>query len=127
MDGLKELSRLAADTGVIEVLWLYGSRARGDAGSTSDYDLAVALGGPLSNEERWQALEAFEHEAALALAAAVSCLDINRAPVPLAANVIHEGRVLYCRSDLRLRSEEQRVWSLWEAYKGEHERNRQAL
>jgi len=127
MDGLKELARLAAGTGVIEVLWLYGSRARGDEGSTSDYDLAVALSGPLANEERWQAIEAFEHEAAVSLAASVSCVDINRAPVPLAANVIHEGSVLFCRSDLRLRSEEQRVWSLWEAYKVEHERNRQAL
>jgi len=41
--------------------------------------------------------------------------------------IIHDGRVLFCRSDLRLRAEEQRVWSLWEAYKAEHERNRQAL
>jgi predicted nucleotidyltransferase len=127
MNDLKALAHLAADSATIEVLWLYGSRARGDAGSASDYDLAVALRGPLSNEERWQALEAFEYEAAVALAASVSCVDINRAPVPLAANVIHEGQVLFCRSDLRLRSEEQRVWSLWEAYKFEHERNRQAL
>lgn len=127
MDGLTELSRLAAETDIIEVVWLYGSRARGDAGSASDYDLAIALAGPLLNEERWQALEAFEQKAEQALGAPVSCVDINRAPVPLAANVIHEGRVLFCGSDLRLRAEEQRVWSLWEAYKVEHERNRQAL
>jgi predicted nucleotidyltransferase len=127
MNDLKALAHLAADSGTIEVLWLYGSRARGDAGSTSDYDLAIALAAPLRNDARWEALEAFEQKAGQALGAPVSCVDINRAPVPLAANVIHEGQVLFCRSDLRLRSEEQRVWSLWEAYKFEHERNRQAL
>ncbi len=127
MNALMELARQASDAEVVEVLWLYGSRARGDADSASDYDLAVALRESLSNPERWQALETFEQKAAALFASSVSCVDINRAPVPLAANIIHEGRVLFCRSDLRLRAEEQRVWSLWEAYKVEHERNRQAL
>ncbi|MHA7816597.1 MAG: type VII toxin-antitoxin system MntA family adenylyltransferase antitoxin [Pseudohaliea sp.] len=127
MNALRELARLASGVEAIEVLWLYGSRARGDAEPASDYDLAAALTGQPPDAARWLALEMFEREAEQALGASVSCIDINRAPVPLAANVIHEGWVLFCRSDLRLRAEEQRVWSLWEAYKGEHERNRQAL
>lgn len=127
MDDLSALAHLAARTDAVEVLWLYGSRARGDAGAASDVDLALALRAALPEAARWEVLEAFEHEAAALSACSVSCVDINRAPVPLAANIIHEGRVVFCRCHLRVRAEEQRVWSLWEAYKREHERNRQAL
>lgn len=42
--------------------------------------------------------------------------DINSAPVSLAYNVIALGRVLLCRSDLRLRAGEQRIRCLWAEY-----------
>ena len=61
------------------------------------------------------------------MSAPVSVVDINRVPVPLAYNIIHQGEVLLCRSDFRLRAEQQRVWSLWAEYKAEHERHRKAL
>ena len=126
MNPLQRLARLAAETDAIEVLWLYGSRARGDAGGASDYDLAAALKGLPLLDDRCRIVEDFAYAASSALGAAASCVDINRVPVPLAANIIEDGQVLVCRSDLRLRAEEQRVWSLWEAYKYEHERYRQA-
>ena len=127
MTPLETLSHLAGQTEAIDVLWLYGSRARGDAHRGSDYDLAAALAGPLSGDDRCRIVEDFEYAASRALDEPVSCVDINRAPVALATAVINEGRVLFCRSYLRLRAEEQRVWSLWEAYKYEHERLREAL
>ena len=39
------LARIAPDYPVVEA-WLYGSRARGDAGADSDADVAVILNGP---------------------------------------------------------------------------------
>ncbi|TCO71772.1 hypothetical protein EV688_12123 [Chromatocurvus halotolerans] len=63
----------------------------------------------------------------MAPAPPVSVADINRVPVPLAYNIIPQWEVLLCRSDFRLRAEQQRVWSLWAEYKAEHERHRKAL
>ena len=40
---IKSIEQLASSNSDIEVLWLYGSRARGQASSTSDYDLAIAF------------------------------------------------------------------------------------
>jgi len=112
----------------VEVAWLYGSRATGRQDPASDYDVAVALTGRetvhLSATMLVEDLGADLSERA---GAAVSIVDINRIPVPLAYAVISDGKTLVCRSDFRLRTEQQRVWSLWEAYKGEHERNRSAL
>lgn len=113
----------------IEVLWLYGSRATGLHDETSDIDLATALA-PLRKTDltnRIGLLDDLAYALSQALPAPVSLIDINRAPVPLAYNVITHGRVLMCRSDLRLRAEEQRIWSLWAEYKREHERFRTAL
>lgn len=103
--------------------------ARGDAAPNSDYDLAVALHADVANtlEARAQLLDDLAFGMSTVTELPVSCVDINRIPVPLAANIIEQGRVLFCRSDVRLRAEQQRVWSLWEAYKYEHERNRTAL
>ena len=39
----KELQTLASKTPSLQVLWLYGSRAKGNAESNSDYDLAAAF------------------------------------------------------------------------------------
>jgi len=115
----------------LSVVWLYGSQATGTATSTSDIDIAVAFIQPLpdtiDNYVRPERL-AMQWRGALNLQDdQLSIVDINRAPVPLAYNIITQGQVIYCRSDLRLRTEEQRIWSLWEHYKYEHEHNRQAL
>jgi predicted nucleotidyltransferase len=122
---------LSDDNAGLSVVWLYGSQATGTATSTSDIDIAVAFAQPLpdtlENYLRPERL-AMQWRSTLQLQDnQLSIVDINRAPVPLAYNIITQGRVIYCRSDLRLRTEEQRIWSLWEHYKYEHEHNRQAL
>ena len=97
-------------------------------GSRPGFDIAVALvPDQLRLQERQPFLEDLAYHCRQEISAQVSLVDINRVPVPLAYNVINQGVVLVCRSDLRLRAEEQRVWSLWAEYKAEHERNRQAV
>ncbi|MFN2287417.1 MAG: nucleotidyltransferase domain-containing protein [Chromatocurvus sp.] len=122
------LRKLLADNPIIEVAWLYGSRATGLDSHDSDYDVAVALvPDQLRLQERQPFLEDLAYHCRQKISAQVSLVDINRVPVPLAYNVINQGVVLFCRSDFRLRAEQQRVWSLWAEYKAEHERNRQAV
>jgi predicted nucleotidyltransferase len=109
----------------VEVAWLYGSRATQRHSAHSDVDLAVAL--VATATDRMRLVDDIAHRVGTALALPVSVVDINRVPTPLAQNIITDGVVLLCRSDLRLRTEEQRVWSLWEHYKRAHEHNRSAL
>ena len=108
----------------VVVAWLYGSRATGTATRASDYDLAIAMDESLNAEVRRTITQDLEYELQNQLQQPLSVVDINTIPVPLAQNVVAEGVVLYCKSDLRLRTEQQRVWSLWEEYKFEHEHNR---
>lgn len=122
------LRKFLAANPAVEVAWLYGSRATGRDGHDSDYDIAVALTpDSLQPEQRLALLEDQACALRQAISAPVSVVDINRVPVPLAYNIINQGDVVFCRSDLRLRAEQQRVWSLWAEYKAEHERNRSAL
>ena len=109
----------------IEVAWLYGSRASGKNGPASDYDIAVALTDDTSH--RMEVVEELRFTLAEHINAEVSVADINRLAAPLAYNVVDKGEVLVCKSDLRLRAEQQRVWSLWELYKFEHEHNRKTV
>lgn len=109
--------RASLDSG-IAVLWLYGSRARGDARPDSDYDLAVAFADfpddPLAARLRPEVL-ALEWQEALGLPeGALSVVDINRVPIPLAWNIVTEGAVLFCRNERRLIREEQRIWGRME-------------
>ncbi|OGT90064.1 MAG: hypothetical protein A2286_03445 [Gammaproteobacteria bacterium RIFOXYA12_FULL_61_12] len=116
---LKRACQLAqADEG-IAILWLYGSRARGDARPDSDYDFAVAFNDFLTSDPLEARLRpellALEWQNALALPeGALSVIDINRVPIPLAWNVIQEGSLLFCRDERRLIQEEQRIWSRME-------------
>lgn len=125
---LEKIRAYLAAEPAVEVAWLYGSRAVGLEDASSDYDLAVALDrARLGGLEPASYLDDLAYHLQQRLSVPVSMVDINRVPVPLAYNIISQGRVLCCRSDLRLRAEEQRVWSLWEEYKAEHERHRAAL
>jgi predicted nucleotidyltransferase len=40
---LSTIAHLASEEKCIDVVWLYGSRVRGQADESSDYDLAVAI------------------------------------------------------------------------------------
>jgi predicted nucleotidyltransferase len=109
----------------VEVAWLYGSRAINKHTAVSDYDIAVALLPDV--EDRTTMVDDLQYTLSNELNGQVSIVDINHIPIPLAQNVVAQGKVLLCRSDLRLRQEQQRIWSLWEEYKYQHERNRKAL
>ncbi len=122
-DMLEQLIRLASSSPQVQVLWLYGSRAKGTAGPTSDWDLAVAfdpvkqsgpLGVALENRLRPELL-AQEWQRALGLAdGALSVVDINQAPIPLAFAVVDANRPLYRRDEGRRLQEEARIMSQME-------------
>ena len=120
---LDQIYRQAQVDPHIEVLWLYGSRAKGTETESSDYDLALAFSdrdagmAPFYTDElayQWSQLTG----------ASVSIVDINTIPVPLAYNVVNEGVVLISKNALRLHSEQARIWSLWDEYRYEHLKNR---
>ena len=117
-DILRTLIDLAAADEGIAVLWLYGSRAKGSAGPESDYDLAVAFTqpwtDPLERRLRPELLAQAWQEALSLPEAMLSVVDINLAPVPLAATIVRTGRVLQVNDGLRLAREENRATSMWE-------------
>lgn len=91
------LSELERSLGpALKELWLYGSRARGDAEEGSDYDVLVVAEGDLAalrefvREAEWRCMEAHN--------ALVSCLVYTpeawelRKETPLGWNILREGR-----------------------------------
>ena len=108
-----QLAELALRHSEIEVLWLYGSRAKGNAEEVSDWDLAVAI---KNRDELDDYCDALAYEWSSEVEQKISLVDINAIPTPLAINIIQDGVVLYSSSDFRQHSEEQRIWSLWEEY-----------
>ncbi|ENC9558485.1 nucleotidyltransferase domain-containing protein [Aeromonas hydrophila] len=122
-DILKQLVCLAGANEQVQVLWLYGSHAKGTAGPASDWDLAVAfdpvkqsgpLGAVLENRLRPELL-ALEWQRTLGLAEGeLSVVDINQAPIPLAFAVVAANRPLYSRDEGRRLQEEARIMSQME-------------
>ena len=127
MKGISLIVETLAQQAEVEVLWLYGSRANDNHHQNSDYDLAVAFNSLTSN--RFQSIDDLHYALNKIddIKESISIVDINQVPTPLAISIIDEGRVLHCQSDLRLRQEQQRVWSLWEEYKYQHASNRKEL
>ncbi len=101
LDQVIALAKLQED---VEVVWLYGSHAKGNAGSASDIDLAVAfnpvkLENDLETRLRPEIL-ADDWCRALGLPdKMLSVVDINIAPIPLAFEVINANSVLLNKDD----------------------------
>lgn len=118
-DVLDRLIELARQHEEIEVLWLYGSRAKGNAHAGSDFDLAVAfspvkLDDPLDNRLRPELL-ALDWQRALNLGEEqLSIVDINQAPIPLAFAIIDAGTSLWSADEGRRMREEARIMSQME-------------
>ncbi|NQY63792.1 MAG: nucleotidyltransferase domain-containing protein [Alteromonadaceae bacterium] len=112
---IQKLVDLANKHTDVEVLWLYGSRARNIATETSDYDLAVAfktyIEDPLERRLRPELLALEWHKA---LGIKLSILDINQATIQLAYTVVQDNTYLYSGNDYRRLVEEQRIMSKWE-------------
>jgi predicted nucleotidyltransferase len=92
---LDELRRVLADAPVTLAL-LYGSRARGEAGSGSDIDLAVAFRDSLSSPERTRTrLSLIERLDAALGTDAVDVIPLDRAPDALLGEILRDGIVVH--------------------------------
>jgi predicted nucleotidyltransferase len=113
-----QIIQLAQDDDSIEILWLYGSHAKGNAHKKSDIDLAVAFKTWENNviERRLRPeLLALDWQHQLNLSEGqISVLDINIAPIPLAMSVLQGGELLLCKNRSRQLQEQQRIMSKWE-------------
>ncbi len=122
---------LATEHSDIEVLWLYGSYAKGTSHAGSDIDLAVVF-------KNWQEdiierrlkseLLAIEWQKKLGLKEAeLSVLDMEIASIPLAMSVLSTGKLLLSKNNSRQLTEQQRIMSKWEIDYLYHYKNKQAI
>lgn len=130
-DSIKpHIIELAKQNDDIDILWLYGSYAKGTAHEQSDIDLAVVF-------KSWQddALErrlksellAIEWQKQLQLnEGELSVLDMAVASIPLAMSVLTTGKLLLSKNSSRQLQEQQRIMSKWEIDYLYHYQNKQA-
>lgn len=102
----------------IDVVWLYGSRAKGLSHKDSDYDLAIAFNTfPKDIIERRLRPEMLAIDLSRVLnipSETISIVDINLIPISLAWEVIKEGKPIVIKNSMRLIQEELRVSSMYE-------------
>jgi len=125
---VERINWLAQEDPAIEVVWLYGSRAKGTANESSDYDLAVAFIRPDEADRGADVsypCDELAYQWSKKTDAKISIVDINHAPTALAYTIISDGKVIFCNNDFRLHAEESRIWSLWEAARYEYAKNQQ--
>lgn len=114
------LIQLAQQQPDVEVIWLYGSHAKGNAGPASDIDLAIAFN-PIKLENELETrlrpeMLADDWSRVLNLPeGTISIVDINLVPIPLGAEIINANQVLWSRDDGSRRLwEERRIMSMME-------------
>ncbi|NQZ33763.1 MAG: nucleotidyltransferase domain-containing protein [Oceanospirillaceae bacterium] len=124
---LDQIYRLANANDDIEVLWLYGSRAKDSFHDSSDYDLAVAFKDfTLSVSDRYLRPNLLAMEWACELGveeSMLSIIDINTSPVYLTFNVIEYGKVVYQEPTMRRVIEHNRIYSQYEFQMIENRQN----
>ncbi len=112
----------------VEVIWLYGSQAKGTAHSQSDIDLAIAFKNfnlsELDKKLRPQELSLILSEQLNLPDGKLSIIDINTVPVYLALNVVEYGKVIYSKNSSREFKETQRIYSQYEFEMIEHKQQR---
>jgi len=115
---IKKIITLAKNNADVEVVWLYGSRAKNTATIHSDYDIAIAFKNfKLSDIKRYLRPNelALEWSAILKLPEnMLSIVDINQSPIYLNYNIIEQGIVLYGKQSVRLYKEQDRIYSQYE-------------
>jgi predicted nucleotidyltransferase len=125
---LNKITLNALLTDDIEVIWLYGSQAKGTAHSQSDIDLAIAFKNfnlsELDKKLRPQELTLILSEQLNLPDGTLSIIDINTVPVYLAINVVEYGRVIYSKNSSREFKETQRIYSQYEFEMIEHKQQR---
>ena len=124
---LDQIYRLANANDDIEVLSLYGSRAKDSFHDSSDYDLAVAFKDfTLSVSDRYLRPNLLAMEWACELGveeSMLSIIDINTSPVYLTFNVIEYGKVVYQEPTMRRVIEHNRIYSQYEFQMIENRQN----
>ena len=115
-DKLNAIAELARQNPDVVIVWLYGSRAKGNAHQFSDYDLAVAFSSFIKDNQLEKRLRpeclALDWQQALGSHDfQLSVVDINQAPIPLAWEIIQADTVLFCRDENRLWQETLRIHS----------------
>lgn len=115
---LNKLTLKASQIDDIEVMWLYGSQAKGTAHSESDIDLAIAFKNftlsEIDRKLRPQELSLIWSEQLNLSDGKLSIIDINTVPVYLAFNVVEYGNVIYSNNNAREFKEIQRIYSQYE-------------
>lgn len=122
---------LAEQDNDIEVLWLYGSYAKGTAHAGSDIYLAVVFKSWQDDiiERRLKSeLLAIKWQKTLALKEGeLSVLDMGMASIPLAMSVLSTGKLLLSKNSSRQLQEQQRIMSRWEIDFLYHYQNKQDI
>ena len=115
---LPQIIQLAKENKNIELLWLYGSYAKGNAHEKSDIDIAVVFKTwekDLIERRLRPELLAIEWQNKLHLSEnELSVLDMNNAPIPIAMSVLKSGDLLLSKNKSRQLQEQQRIMSKWE-------------
>lgn len=116
---LSKIKILATNDKEIDIVWLYGSRAKNQVHENSDYDLAVAYHNPRNTDALAKRLRpevlAIEWQQSLGLAdGMLSVVDINQADPLLAMEIIQPNCTLVCKDSTRLAREENRITSMYE-------------
>jgi len=114
----QQIMLLANEENDIDALWLYGSHAKGNAGTDSDVDLAVIFKSYIPDilDRRLRPeVMAIEWIAQLDLADnSLSIVDINNCPVPLAMGILQTGQLLINKSPTHEFNSTRRIMSKWE-------------
>jgi predicted nucleotidyltransferase len=125
---LKKLTDKALLDNDIDVVWLYGSQAKGTAHSKSDVDMAIAFKNfslsELDRKLRPQELNLIWSEQLNLPDGKLSIVDINTVPVYLAFNIVEYGKVICSKNKIRELKETQRIYSQYEFETIEHEKMR---
>ncbi|MFT6924996.1 MAG: putative nucleotidyltransferase [Psychromonas sp.] len=126
-----QIIKLAEADDDIELLWLYGSYAKGCAHEHSDIDLAVVFKTWVDEviERRIRPeLLAIEWQKKLNLQEGdVSILDMSNAPIPIAMSVLKSGQLLLSKNISRQLQEQQRIMSKWEIDYLYHYKNKKTI
>lgn len=126
-----QLIQLAKADDNIELLWLYGSHAKGNAHEKSDIDLAVAFTtweDDIIERRLRPELLALDWQNKLNLHEdQLSILDITNAPIPIAMSVLQNGELLLSKNPARQLQEQQRIMSKWEIDYLYHYQHRYAM